>query len=272
MVRFPKKQKANTKDEQLISFIDFAPTLLSLIDVEPPKYIQGQAFLGKHKAKQERKYIHAAADRFDAITDVIRAVRDDKFKYIRNYRPNQGYYLPVSYREQIPTMQELLRLRESGELNDAQAQWFRESKLPEELYDCEVDPFELNNLAANPAYQEKLKELSTEMDRWLANIGDEPNLPEAELISKLWMGSGSQPTTLEPIISFTNQKIEITCATEGASIGYKIIKKDTKEPKSWQVYQKPFALEKGESLLVKAHRIGFKSSSTKKSAYSDFEK
>ncbi|MDP5231277.1 MAG: sulfatase, partial [Cellulophaga sp.] len=260
MVRFPKKQKANTKDEQLISFIDFAPTLLSLIDVEPPKYIQGQAFLGKHKAQKERKYIHAAADRFDGFTDAIRAVRDDKFKYIRNYRPDQGYYLPVSYREQIPTMQELLRLHESGELNKAQAQWFRESKLPEELYDCEVDPFELNNLAANPDYQEKLKELSTEMDRWLATIGDEPNIPEAELITKLWQGNESQPETLAPVSTLFDGKVQVISATQGASVGYKVVRKDGIIPKNWEVYKEPIVCDEDSKLITVAHRIGYKPS------------
>ena len=64
IIRFPKKMKAGTKDNQLISFVDFAPTLLSLSGEEPKAYMQGQAFLGDYKA-EERKYIHAAADRFD---------------------------------------------------------------------------------------------------------------------------------------------------------------------------------------------------------------
>ena len=73
-----------------------------------------------------------------AVTDVIRAVRDKQFKYIRNYRPEQGYYLPITYRESIPAMQELLRLKEEGKLNDVQMQWFREHKPKEELFDCSV--------------------------------------------------------------------------------------------------------------------------------------
>jgi len=117
IIRFPEKQQAGTKDEQLISFVDFAPTLLSLSGVQPPEYLQGQAFMGKYPAVGKRKYIHAAADRFDGFTDAIRAVRDERFKYIRNYRPEQGYYLPVEFRERIPTMQELLRRHDEGKLD-----------------------------------------------------------------------------------------------------------------------------------------------------------
>ncbi|WP_204344072.1 sulfatase [Psychroserpens algicola] len=260
IIRFPQKLQAGTKDKQLISFVDFAPTLLSLIGEEPKPYMQGQAFLGDYKA-EERNYIHAAADRFDAETDAIRAVRDKQYKYIRNYRPKQGYYLPITYRERIPTMQELLRLRDVGKLNEAQRQWFRESKPKEELFDCSVDPFELNNLADNPEYHDKLNELSAEMDIWLESIKDNPDLPEGELIKKLWNGNNAQPVTLDPIITNDNGKVTINCETKGASIGFKVVKTGEKTPKSWEVYQSAIDLPEGATLLVQAHRIGFKPSS-----------
>ena len=260
IIRFPNQQKAGLWDKQLTSFIDFAPTLLSLAGITPPEYMQGQAFLGDHQAKEKRKYIHGAADRFDEVTDAIRAVRDEQFKYIRNYRPEQGYYLPLNYRERIPAMQELLRLRDEGKLDDIQAQWFRERKASEELFDCKADPHELNNLANDPAYKEKLVELSSEMDRWIKVIGDQPNLPERELITQLWRGADAKPATGNPIINSFDGKITITCPTEGASLGYKIIDQDGAVPKEWSVYQEPFTLPEASKLLVQAHRIGFKPS------------
>lgn len=261
IIRFPNKQLACSHDSQLISFVDFAPTLLSLIDIKPHNYLQGQAFAGKYAATKKRKYIHAAADRFDGCTDAIRAVRDERFKYIRNYRPEQGYYLPIEYREQIPTMQELLRLNREGKLNEIQAQWFRDHKPTEELFDCEADPHELNNLANLPDYQEKLKELSTEMDRWIAEIGDQPNLPEAKLIEQLWAGNKEQPLTEQAIITQSNNSITITCTTPGASIGYKWIDKNGNMPKPWSIYTQPLSIpENAESILVNTHRIGYKSS------------
>ncbi|GIZ09486.1 sulfatase [Flavobacterium sp. UMI-01] len=260
IIRYPNKQKAGTKDNQLISFVDFAPTLLSMIGDKAPSYMQGQAFAGNNKVKVERKYIHAAADRFDEVTDVIRAVRDKQFKYIRNYRPEQGYYLPLAYREQIPTMQELLRLHKEGKLNAIQDQWFRKSKPTEELFDCKADPHELVNLASNPKYASKLQELRTEMNRWLEEIHDDPKLPEAALIRKLWNGKENQPQTAKPIISYNQGKLVISCETAGASIGYKIKNKNGSWPKSWTIYQKPVTLAKGTELSVMAHRIGYKTS------------
>ena len=179
--------------------------------IQLPDYLQGQAFLGKQNAEKKRDYIHAAADRFDGFTDAIRAVRDGRFKYIRNYRPEQGYYLPVEYRERIPTTQELLRLRDEGKLDEFQAQWFREKKDAEELFDCQNDPHELNNLARDPAYTEKLNELSQEMDRWLAEIGDQPNLPERQLIEQLWEGGTEQPAIADPILDIRDGLVAISC-------------------------------------------------------------
>ncbi len=260
IVRFPNQQQAGERDEQLVSFIDFAPTLLSLIGTTPPDYMQGRAFLGNFQTKPKRKYIHAAADRFDGFTDVIRAVRDNRFKYIRNYRPEQGYYLPVEYRERIPTTQELLRLQKEGKLDSIQAQWFRPTKSPEELFDCQADPHELNNLADNPTYQAKLVELRAEMDRWLTAIHDNPNLPEKDLIQQLWKGEDAQPITSNPVITSANGKVRISCATDGASIGFKVINTNSVTPKSWTIYEEPFVVAEGSLLLVQAHQIGFKTS------------
>jgi hypothetical protein len=221
--------------------------------------LQGQALFGAFKANQPRDYIHAAADRFDGFTDVIRAVRNNRYKYIRNYRPTQGYYLPVEYREQIPTTQELLRLRDAGGLDEYQAQWFRERKDPEELFDCQNDPHELHNLANDPEFAEKLQELSTEMDRWLAAIGDQPNLPEGELIAQLWQGSDRLPETATPVLEVANGQVSITCATKGASIGYKIVS-GNQEPSAWSVYKGKFEVPAASLVKTQAHRIGFKAS------------
>ena len=260
VIRLPGEKNPGQKDPQLISFVDFAPTLLSLAGIKPPEYMQGQSFLGEHRAKQERTYIHGAADRFDEVTDAIRVVRDNRFKYIRNYRPQQGYYLPLAYRERIPTMLELLKLRDEGELDSIQQLWFREKKDPEELFDCNNDPYELKNLAGDPAYADHLEELREEMDRWIEEIGDQPNLPEKELLDQLWSENVSKPITSTPQVISSKGKIKITCDTDGASIGYKIIHQDETPPKAWTVYLAPIELEQDSKLLVMAHRIGFEPS------------
>jgi hypothetical protein len=168
-------------------------------------------------------------------------------------------------------MQELLRLREEGNLDNIQLQWFRRSKPEDELFDCKSDPHELNNLANHPAYQEKLKELQNEMNHWLLAIKDQPNLPEQALINRLWNNNKKQPVTAPPSVKTINGKIKIDCTTEGASIGYKIIKGQDTPPKSWFIYTKPFKVPQDKNLLIKAHRIGYKASKMVKVSIADLE-
>ncbi|WP_111979600.1 sulfatase-like hydrolase/transferase [Algibacillus agarilyticus] len=257
IIRFPNAQRAKTVDDQLISFVDFAPTTLALAGVTLPEHMQGRSFI--NNSTPQRDYIHAAADRFDEVTDTIRAVKDKRFKYIRNYRPEQGYYLPLGYREKIPTMQALLRLKAEGQLNEYQAQWFRTEKPEEELFDTLNDPHELHNLATNPKYQSHLITLRAEMDRWLADIGDTPAMPERRLINNLWQGQNSKPQTKMPHIEFTQGVVTIKNQTEGASIAYKLIKEGI-EPTDWQLYQRPFKAAAGTQLKVISHRLGYKES------------
>ncbi|MEZ4829296.1 MAG: sulfatase [Bacteroidia bacterium] len=259
IIRFPDKRNAGETDDQLVSFVDFKPTLLSLAGIEPPAYVDGRAFLGKYATTPERKYIHAGGDRFDSEYDMIRAVRDHQFKYLRNYRPELGYYMKVKYREQMPIMQELLRMRDAGELNEYQAQWFRDSKPKEELFDCINDPHELHNLAELPQYREKLAELREECDRWMTAIQDKGLMPEPAFLETIWPGQ-IQPETAKPEIKAEGDQVAVSCATNGASIGYQIVPADAEPGPRWMVYMAPVNLKPGEKMVVQAHRIGYKPS------------
>lgn len=259
IIRFPGKYRAGEIDEQLISFVDFKPTILSLAGIEPPGYLDGRAFLGDSRAPGERAYVHGAADRFDMKYDMIRAVRDKRFKYLRNFRTEQGYYLPVAYREQMPIMKELLRMRDAGELTPSQAQWFRDSKPREELFDTDVDPHELNNLAEDPTYADKLAELRTECDRWMEEVNDLGRMSEPEFWRSIWP-DGQQPVTLAPEREAKGDSVTLRSATAGASIGYQVLQPGESPGKSWQVYEAPFVVGVGERVVAVAHRIGYKPS------------
>ncbi|CAM4035759.1 MULTISPECIES: sulfatase-like hydrolase/transferase [Pseudoalteromonas] len=257
IIRYPNAKNAGDKEDQLVSFVDFAPTLLSLAGIDIPAHMQGRDFLGAQQTA-ERKYIHAAADRFDGFTDVIRAVRNKRFKYIRNYRPEQGYYLPVAYREKIPTMQELLRLKGENKLTAEQSLWFREKKDPEELFDLANDPHEINNIIDDPKYAKVVGELRAEMDRWLVDINDDPRVSESQLIKNLWSESNTQPVTQAPKLIVKNGKLYISSSTPGAVISYQ--SSDADESSAWQLYQHPVPVTAQTSLKVVAHRIGYRES------------
>lgn len=253
IIRFPNAEKAGSVDNQLISFVDLAPTILSLANVRVPKYIQGQAFLGNQKAKMPRKYIYAARDRMDTEYDRVRAVSDGRYKYLINYMPEKPYYQDIEYRLGQQSMKEILRLRDEGKLNEKQMYWFRKSKPKEELFDTKTDPNEYLNLVNNPKYQAKLVELRKKHQEWLNKYGDLGAIPEKELLAKWWNGKDKAPQTNPPLIGTQRNKVSINCTNKGASIGYKKHWND----KSWEVYSKPFNVSNDDSLYVLTHRIGY---------------
>jgi len=180
-VKLPKGMKENIDTSQFLSFVDFAPTVLSIAGIEIPSFLQGKSFLGKFKDETKRKYLFTASDRFDENPDRIRAVRDSRYKYIRNYFPENSHALNVAYRRQMVLMRHLTSLHLKGELSDEHDFWFRVPKLKEELYDLENDPFELKNLSDNPDYSDKLKDLSGALDNWIEEIDDLGRIPEKQL-------------------------------------------------------------------------------------------
>ncbi len=257
IIRFPGKKYAGTAVDDLISFVDIPPTVLSLAGIEPPAHLHGRSFWGTFKG-EPRDYIFAARDRMDSEYDVRRAVRDKRFKYIRNYRPDIGCYQDIEFRKNLASMRELLRLRDAGQLNQAQMYWFRKRKAPEELYDLTEDPHELNNLADDPAYREDLIRLRSALDRWLDEVGDQPLRSEKELVWSMWPG-GVQPVTEPPKIFKQGNSIHLTCATAGASIAYQINGKGyTKD--HWFLYSKPFEAKRGDEVSARAIRIGYQQS------------
>jgi N-sulfoglucosamine sulfohydrolase len=169
--------------EDLVSFIDFAPTMLALAGVDVPKDFQGQVFLGPKRAP-DRKYVYAARDRMDETFDRIRSVRDERYQYVRNFFPELPYAQRNVYNEENPTMQAWRKWNAEGKLNAAQKAFFAPTKPKEELYDTQADPYEVANLADAPALKAKLEELRAALDRWIAETGDLGAVPETELVKR----------------------------------------------------------------------------------------
>ncbi|MEL7162034.1 MAG: sulfatase-like hydrolase/transferase, partial [Bacteroidota bacterium] len=259
IVAWPDDRRAGAIDSSLFSFVDLAPTVFSLTDIPLPDYLQGQAILGP-AAAPPRDYVFAASDRLDEHYDRIRAARDHRYKYLRNYYPERAYYLPVAYREQIPAMQSLLKGRDAGTLTDAQAQWFRKTKPTEELFDTWEDPHELHNLAGDPRYADKLAELRTAMDEWLARVGDLGAVPEIELVGRFWNGGEEMPVTGRPQLRRDSLgRFLLESKTPGAQIAYQLTAPG-EEPGAWLVYTGPIEYNGRDTLKTVAQRIGYRES------------
>jgi hypothetical protein len=235
--------------------------MFSLAGIKIPGYIQGQPFLGKNKADKKREYVFAAADRLDTETDMIRISRNSRYKYFRNFFPEKPYYLPVEFREQMLSMQELLRMNQTGELNDYQSQWFRSSKPEEELFDIINDPYELHNIAGDPVHEAILTTMRNACGRWMNETGDLGHVPESELIDIFWPGR-VQPRTDNVTYVIRDQTIFLECKTPGAGIGYQVTPLGSPLSPSWEVYLQPVKIRPSVKVTAIAHRIGFAVSDT----------
>ncbi|MEN7547148.1 sulfatase-like hydrolase/transferase [Rapidithrix thailandica] len=254
------KGKSSKYTDRLVSFVDFAPTILSLAGIKPPAYMEGKAFMGKYEAAP-RKYIFGSSDRFDEHTDRIRIVRNERFLYVRNYYPDLPKYKDVNYRKNISMMQEMLRLEAGNELDATVCQWFG-TKPDEELYDCNSDPHNMHDLSNKAKYRTELQKLRMALFQHFQSHSDLGLLPEAQLIDMMWPDQ-TQPTTLPPQIAIQGNKLTLTAKTQGASMAYLLsdhpdMTLDFNSP--WQLYTGPIAIQNSKYIYAIAERIGFKES------------
>jgi len=268
VVRQPDRRNAGTVCDDLVSFIDFGPTVLSLADVRVPAHMQGRPFLGGQKA-ESRKYVFAARDRMDETYDIIRAVRDKRFKYIRNFKPGRPYAQYIDYMEKMPTMQEMRRLNKESTLTGPQKIFFLPEKPEEELYDCLEDPHEIRNLAGAPEQRERLAAMRKILDEWMKDTKDLGLIPEDELNERMRPG-GKWATTAAPAMNppgGNHQEpitIAMTCPTEGASIAWT---SDEGGQAHWRLYSRPIRLDRSATIRAKAVRLGYHESPEVRAEY-----
>ncbi len=198
LIRFPAKYRhlapagpGRTAD-QLLSFVDFPCTVLSLLGLPIPAYMQGKPFLGTAaRAGEPRQYIYAARDRVDEVYDCARAVRDKRYLYIRTYMPHLSYNQPSFYSDQGEIRREITALAAAGKLSsEPQKHYAGPQRAREELYDTARDPQQLRNLVSDPAARSILERLRRRLRTWMAETRDVGFLPEAILAER---AAGSTP-------------------------------------------------------------------------------
>jgi len=178
--------KRGTRAEGFVSFIDFGPTLLHLAGLKVPRQMDGRPFLGPDVSEQQlnaRDEAFGYADRFDEKYDLCRSLRKGRYKYIRHYQAFYPDALQNNYRYRMLAYQEWRALYRQGKLNARQRQFF-EPKPVEALYDLETDPYEVNNLAKDPAYAETLGELRGRLQQRVKGMPDLSFYPESHLVDR----------------------------------------------------------------------------------------
>ena len=239
IVRWPGRIEPGSVSNRLVSTIDLAPTVLSIARVRVPAHMQGRAFLGP-AAGPARHYVYASRDRHDESYDMVRAVRDKRLKQRLQSRCNG-----------------------IGDL---------------ELYDTRTDPWEIRNLARDPACRADLARLRKALDEWRSRVGDLGEIPEAEMVRR-WYPGGRQPQTAPPVFIPICEAspgippaddgghyrapllLQMHSATQGASIAYAL---GREEQPRWRLYTVPIRLPEGTTTVrARAVRIGYQDSPTR---------
>ncbi|RZO76871.1 MAG: hypothetical protein EVA68_03240 [OM182 bacterium] len=261
----------------MVSTLDLGATMLSACEITVPPHIQGKAFLGEQR-DQERQYIHASVDRSDMDHEMVRAVRDKRYKYIKNAFPEKPYLVWNRFRNNHPIMQEWYRCWLEDTLDETQSKMFADKRPVEELYDTDDDPWEVNNLAEDEVYDEVLLRMRKELESWQEETGD-LGLIEERVLKQMHYPNLEKPVCKEAsCLIFTlesfgqerapdefklpdKHRLQLFSGVPGSSVSYTI---DEGEESFWRIYTTPLVLPVGKHRLrTRVSRIGYENSEEK---------
>lgn len=224
MIYFPEKWRHLSKikpggiDDRLVSFVDFAKTLLAITDSKIPEQMQGRIFMGS-QIEKEPDYVHFYRDRMSERYDFIRAVTDGRYYFIRNFMPHRpngrdtryGYEVQANWKAWEEHYTE-------GLCNEIQSQFYKQKPVVE-FFDTQNDPWHVNNLADLPEYKKLVQELSDETDRWMIKTRDVGLIPEPMFHDLI--GSNKAYKTIYEYAQSENYPVEqILKVAKLASIGH----------------------------------------------------
>lgn len=240
-------------EERLVSFVDFGPSFLALAGAAIPESMDGRPVLVDYETR--RDYVFGSKDRLDEHRFRERAVRDERFKYIRNLMPGRPGATHLAYRDRLDIMTALWEQYEMGELAPEQAAWF-EPRPAEELYDTLEDPDEVHNLATDPAYADVLRRMRAALDAWLENTPDMSDISEAEMARSMWPDSTAPKTPPPRVARIAANRFVMHEGVEGASLAWRTPSGD------WQIAAPGVPIETGDAsrVIVKSVRYGWQAS------------
>lgn len=189
IVRFPRKYqhlapaKPGAAVNDLVCLMDLGPSILTMAGLEPPDYMHGRALLCKGDAKP-RDFVVAARGRLDTRTEMVRAIRDKRFRYQRNYFPHRPFAPYETFQFEAPVYERWGELARQGKLVGAQVEYAMRFKPVEQLYDSENDPHQVKNLAKDPAYADVLQQMRHRLRDWMVETRDVGLVPEVDLLQR----------------------------------------------------------------------------------------
>ena len=234
------------RNNQMISFIDLAPTILELTKSEINHEMEGVSFYNQNN----RDYIFAATDRFDEHTDKRRCVRNKKFKLIINCDTNSSIMKPVLYRQNMKTMRILDSLNDLKQNTISMESWYKKTKPKYELYDIVNDPYELNNLYTNKDYDSIFYELKKKLDYWI-DESDYGNITENQILKEMWP-NGEKPKLKDPSIIQKDNGVNIISNNNNSSVGWR-----NNKTENWKIYSTDEIINPENSFEIIVFKPGY---------------
>ncbi|MCU0872439.1 MAG: sulfatase [Pirellulaceae bacterium] len=196
IVRWPGKVKPGSVSDALVEYVDVVPTVLDAAGLDRPDVLDGRSFLpvltgaaAAHKSHvfglQTSRGIIAGPEHYG-----IRSVRDERYRYIRNLTPEATFQNAATRDSTFETWE---RMAAGGNEQARRLVNDYQHRPAEELYDCEADPWNRSNLAADPRFAGQLAALRAKLDTWMQQQGDEGQATERKALERMPGGSRSKP-------------------------------------------------------------------------------
>lgn len=187
IIWFPEKYKHlspwghETLTDELISFIDLAPTILSLTGAPIPEYMTGRPFLGDQR-KDASGYEYGSRNRIDETPGLERIITDGRYIYTRVFLPQFPALRYQKYNDVGDVVKVIRKDHSLGWLNPIQEEMLLERE-SEYLYDLHHDPWEIRNLAGIPEYEDKVLAFRNALKHHNLQSKDVHFLPEYEMVN-----------------------------------------------------------------------------------------
>ncbi|MGI9239745.1 MAG: sulfatase family protein, partial [Verrucomicrobiales bacterium] len=183
IARWPGQIPAGKSTDAMVEYVDVVPTFLEAAEVEVPAVLEGKSFLTvlEGKTDQHKDFsfgIHTTKGIINGSPHYgIRTVRGKRYRYIRNLTPEETFRNIVS---KHPYYEEWLAKAAGGDAHAQEVTQRYSTRPGEELYDCQTDPWNLNNLAGNAEFVSVKSDLSNRLDDWMRQQGDMGQATELE--------------------------------------------------------------------------------------------
>ncbi|MES2660411.1 MAG: sulfatase [Verrucomicrobiota bacterium] len=188
VVRWPGKVKPGSSNKAIVEYTDVVPTFLEAAGLPLPEVLDGKSFLpillGKTETGKSHTYGQQTSKGIIAGPEHygIRSVRNERYRYIRNLTP-QATFVNITTRSQP-----FLSWVKAGKNGDVQASELvrnYQHRPAEELYDCDADPWNQNNLIEDKSLEPVLTDLRTRLAAWMKSQGDEGQATEEKALTRM---------------------------------------------------------------------------------------